>query len=128
MNPTGSCGSSPRLPRANRRVRSPELASGHLDGEEPFDAGFVGVPASLPVGDLGDQGTHVRDAPVKALLYHHPDLDLDHVEPAGVLRRVVELDPPEDAAGLVRRKGFVERRRRVGRQVVEDHRMSFAFG
>ena len=34
----------------------------------------------------------VRNATVEALADHHADLDLDHVEPARMLRRVVELE------------------------------------
>ena len=37
------------------------------------------------------------------------DLDFDLVQPAGVSWRVVELDPLEDAARLVRWESIVER-------------------
>ena len=40
---------------------------------------------------------------IEALLDHHADLDLDHVEPAGVFRREVELDPAKDPTGF---RGF----------------------
>ena len=58
------------------------------------------VAASLPRFDLADEHRLRRDAAVEALGDHHADLDLDHVQPAGVLRRVVELESAEDAAGL----------------------------
>ena len=59
------------------------------------------------------------DAAVEALAAQHADLDLDHVEPAGVLGGVVELQAAQQAVGLGRREGFVERAGGVGRQVVE---------
>jgi hypothetical protein len=46
---------------------------------------------SRPGGDLGDQKFAIGDAAVETLATQHADLDLDHVEPAGVLGRVVEL-------------------------------------
>ena len=55
---------------------------------------------------------------VEALAAQYADFDLDHVEPAGVLGRVVELDAPQDAPGLGGRKGLIEGACGVGRQVV----------
>jgi hypothetical protein len=40
------------------------------------------------------------DAAVEALTAQDVDFDLDHVEPAGVLERVMELQPSEDTARL----------------------------
>src|SRR5215204_5747111 len=50
----------------------------------------------------------------------HPDLDLDHVEPAGVLGGVVELEAAQDAPGFGRIESLVEGAGRVARQVVLD--------
>src|SRR3546814_9141823 len=44
-----------------------------------------------------------------------------HVEPAGVLRREVELQPAEEVMGLRRGEGLVESPGRVRGQVVHDH-------
>jgi len=43
-----------------------------------------------------DQERLRRDATVHALRRHHADLDLDPIQPAGVLRREVKLEPAED--------------------------------
>ena len=51
---------------------------------------------------------------VEALAAQDTDLDFDHVEPAGVPRGVVELQPFEHPAGFVRREGIVDRARRMG--------------
>jgi hypothetical protein len=50
----------------------------------------------------------IWDAPIQALAAQHADLDLDHVEPAGVLWGVVEFDFLEDAVRFGRCEGFVE--------------------
>src|SRR5262249_42151393 len=57
-----------------------------LGGEHPFDASPDGVALSLPGGDLGHDTVALANAPVEALPAQHADLDLDHIEPAGVLR------------------------------------------
>jgi hypothetical protein len=48
----------------------------------------------------------------------HADLDLDHVEPTGVFRGVMELEAAQDAASLGRGKGLVEGTGGMDRQVV----------
>ena len=53
-------------------------------------------------------------AVVPVTAFEHPDLDLNHVEPAGVLGRVVELKPPKHAARLCRWEGGVESGSGVG--------------
>jgi hypothetical protein len=50
----------------------------------------------------------------------HADLDLNHVEPAGVLGGVVELKPPEQAARFGRWECGVESGSGVGGEVIED--------
>ena len=53
----------------------------------------------------------VRDPTIEALRNHHADLDLDHVEPAGVFRREVKLEPTENPSCLGGIEGVVERGR-----------------
>ena len=53
-----------------------------------------------------------------ALAAQDTDLDFDHVEPAGVLGGVVELQAPQDAASFGGREGLVEGAGRMDRQVV----------
>ena len=59
------------------------------------------------------------DPPIQALASEHADLDLDHVEPAGMLGDEVELEPAQDASGLLGREGLVQGAGRMGRQIVE---------
>jgi len=49
-----------------------------------------------------------RDAPIQGLATQHTDLDLDHIQPAGVLRDVVELQPAQDPSGFARRECLIE--------------------
>ena len=57
---------------------------------------------ALPGLDFADQEVPVVDASVEALAAQDADLDFDLVQPTGVSWRVVELDPLEDTARLVR--------------------------
>src|SRR5215218_3796697 len=68
-----------------------------------WDAGEIAL--SFPGGDLALELLAVVDSPVQALAFEHPDLDLDHVEPTGVLGGVVELQPLQDAMRLGGREG-----------------------
>lgn len=72
----------------------------------------------LAGGDLAEKASGVVETSVQALAVEDADLDLDHVEPAGVLGRVVEFEAAQDAARFGRREGFVEGPGRVGRQIV----------
>ena len=65
------------------------------------------VSLGLPCVDLGNEAVAAFDATIETLAFEHADLDLNHVEPAGVFGRVVELKPPEHAARLGRREGGV---------------------
>jgi hypothetical protein len=60
----------------------------------------------------------LRGSAIQVLAAQHAGLDLDHVEPTGVLGGVVELQAKQDAPGFGRRKSLVEGASRVGREVV----------
>lgn len=97
-----------------------ELGSGPLGGEHPDDLRAIAIALLLPGGNFTVQGVTIGDAAVDALGAQDTDLDLDHVEPARVLGRVVEFKTPQDAVGLRRREGVVERARRMAGQVIQD--------
>jgi hypothetical protein len=52
---------------------------------------------SLPFGDLGFEPVAFADAAIQTLPAQHADFDLDHVQPTGVLGRVMELQALKDA-------------------------------
>jgi hypothetical protein len=54
----------------------------------------------LPCCDLVSEPFGVFDAATETLALKHTDLALDHVEPTGVLRGVVEFEAVQDASGL----------------------------
>ena len=49
------------------------------------------------------------DAAAQTLALKHADVALDHVEPTGVLRGVVELEAAQDASGLGGRECLIQR-------------------
>jgi len=67
------------------------------------------------------------DAAIEALAFEDADLDLDHVEPAGVFGRVVELDSSEHASRLGGRQCGVKRGGSVGGEIVEHHPDALGF-
>src|SRR5271166_5794036 len=96
------------------------FGSGLVGRENPVDAGAASVSLGLPDVDLGNEPVAALDAAIETLSFEHADLDLNHVEPAGVLRCVVELKPPEHAARYGRWECGVESGSGVGGEVVED--------
>ena len=77
--------------------------------EHPVDPSAGSIARPLPGGDLVFQPLAIIDAPTQALALENPDLDLGHVQPAGVLGGEVELQPPQEAMRLRGSKGLVER-------------------
>lgn len=70
----------------------------------------------------------VSDAPVEALAAQHAQLDLDQVEPACVLGRVVKFQALQKAARFGRGECVVQRSDGVRRQIVEHHADLFGIG
>jgi hypothetical protein len=62
------------------------------------------------------------------LTAQHADFNLHHVQPAGVLWDIVELQSAKDPSCFARREGLVQRAGRVGGQIVEDHTNSICLG
>ena len=106
------------LLRASLSHHSVSFGAGFVGCEHPFDAGAGGVSLSLPCGDFADKALGVVDSAVQALAAEHADLDLDHIEPTGVLGGVVELQAAQNSPGFGGRECLIEGAGRVGRQVV----------
>src|SRR3989442_7421132 len=83
-----------------------------------MDLGFPLIACCLPSGDLLPNLGDCVDAAVQTLTVHYADLDLGHVQPTGVLGRVMKFQFLQDAPSLIRRKGLVQTRSRVRVQVV----------
>jgi amidohydrolase family protein len=72
----------------------------------------------LPCGDFADEALGVVDSAIQTLAAEYADLDLDHVEPTGMLGGVVELQATQNSSGFGGRECLIEGTCRVGRQVV----------
>ena len=91
-----------------------------LPREGPCDAAAFSVAALLPSGDFGGQQRAGRQAAGEALAVKDADLDLCHVEPAGVFRGAVEDDAAQQVPRCVDAQHVLEAHAKVGAQVVED--------
>jgi len=87
-------------------------------GEAPFDAGAGQVALRLPQGDATLERGLVGNALVQVLPGKDRELNLRHVQPAAMLRRVMDLQLVREAFGLRGRKGLIQRRGGMGVQVV----------
>src|SRR3974390_1142164 len=89
-------------------IEAGELFASLVCCEAPIDAGAGGVSILLPFGDLGFEEVAFADAAVEALTVQHADFNFDHVQPTGVLWRVVELQTVEDAMRLGGGERFIQ--------------------
>jgi len=62
------------------------------------------------------------------LTAQHANLDLDHVQPAGVLGDVVELQAVQKATRFDRREGLVKCAGRVGQWIIQHDADALRFG
>ena len=62
----------------------------------------------------------IRQSPIQALPGQNADFDFRHVEPAGVLGRVLKLNPPQKAVLGTMPRNVVETFARMDVQVVQD--------
>src|SRR6266487_924689 len=108
------------LSALNCRIEVLELDPSILGGKAPVDPASGAVARRLPRCDLPLQGRPVGQPPVQALLRQHAQLDLGHVQPAPVLGRVVQLQPIGQPLRLGRLERLIQRRGRVGVEVVLD--------
>ena len=73
-----------------------------------MNASATGITLALPDFDCSVENLALADAAVQALAVQHTDLDLCHVQPAGMFGRVVEFQALEDAVRFGRREGFLQ--------------------
>src|SRR3989304_200351 len=91
----------------------------------PVYFGMSVVPTVLPGGDMSVHRLHVGDKAVQTLTAQGAELDLCHVKPTAMLRRVMYFETLRETPRLFRRKRLIERSRRMGVQVVQDKAYSF---
>lgn len=96
------------------------LSIGILPREGPRDTAALGVASLLPFSHFDGEQSKGRQAPVKALAVKDSNLDLGHIEPAGVLRGVAKDDTAKQLARCVDPQHFLEADAKVGIEVVEN--------
>ena len=77
-----------------------ELHARVFGGELPVGLGVVFVSAHLPRRDFLDERILVGDAPGEALGGQDTESGFSHVQPASMLRRVMNLEPFRQTAGF----------------------------
>ena len=102
-------------------VYAVQFLTGAVNREAPVDAHACLVAALLPRADLMLQLRQRADAPGETLGGERAQLVLGDVQPAAVLRGVMELEPLGQPPCLGRGKGLVERAAGVRIEVVEHH-------
>src|SRR3990172_4072201 len=83
----GSRGLIPDLYR--RTIGLTHLRARLVRREHPFDLSAGAVALAFPRSHLRLESVTLADAPVQALLAQHAYLDVDHVQPAGVLGNIL---------------------------------------
>lgn len=91
-----------------------------LSRERPLDAPMLGVTARLPSSDLGGDCGAIRQTPIKTLAIEDADFDFGHIEPAGMLRGVMEYDPSQQGLRLADTQHFLEALAKMGVEVVHN--------
>src|SRR6266403_849738 len=88
--------------------------------ERPVDSAAGGVTALLPRGHLVRQGRGFGGTADQALALQNADLDLGHVQPAGMRGRVVKLDPAQQYCRRLEPQHFLKALAHVGVEVIQD--------
>jgi hypothetical protein len=60
-------------------------------------------------------------ASIQTLAIQNGDLNFGHVQPTPMFRGVMKLQLPHDPPSLLRFEDFIQGRRRMGVQVIQDH-------
>ena len=72
-------------------ARTGHFGARFLGCEHPLNSGARSIALALPRSNFGYEVLLALDTPIQALAAQHANLDLDHVQPAGVLGDIVEL-------------------------------------
>jgi hypothetical protein len=99
-----------------------ELPIGISTGERPLDAAPGGVASPLPGGHL--EGGALGGTARQALPPLDSDFDLRHIQPAGMVRGVVELDPAQECRGRLHAEHFFKALPPMNVEVVQDQLFS----
>jgi len=87
---------------------SAELSVRVLSSESPLDGCARMVAVALPGSDFGFGRGAIRQPPIQALSTQGCNLDFGHIEPAGVLGRVVKGHTSQQVPGSGRAEDFLK--------------------
>ena len=90
-----------------------QFGSGILSAEPPVDGDARCVALGLVGRDLALQGVGLGVSPLETGAAQCAEFDLRHVQPTGVLGRVVKLEALHDAPGLSSRERLVKGRHTI---------------
>src|SRR5262245_17867724 len=107
---TGFCSGASSL---NLWVEMSEPRACVVGGEPPLDSALAAVTLLHPRRYLVTQVLGRSDPPLQALTGQNTQLDLRHVQPTPVHRRVVDLQPPRQLPRLLGRERLVQSGGRV---------------
>lgn len=97
-----------------------QLAICILSSELPLDGAALGISIALPGTHLGLQALAGCNSTIQALAAQDADLYLCHVQPTGVLGRVMELHPVKQTGRVAATQHFIEALPEVDVQVVQN--------
>ena len=79
-----------------------------LSGEGPHNTFLVGIAAPLPGVYLRHERVSIRQTPIQALAIRDADFDFSHIEPTGMLGRVVKDDATQKRLGRLNAEHVLE--------------------
>jgi hypothetical protein len=102
-------------------IQATQFDASVIGRELPVDVGSTKIAVALPCGDLVRQALPVVDPTSQALPPEYAQFTFRDVQPASMFWRVMNLQTFRQSPGFARNKRLVERRGRMGIQVVHFH-------
>src|SRR5215216_3641341 len=98
-----------------------KLDPGVLTSELPINSRTCFISSALVSIDLSLESLFIRYSSVQTLSHQHAQLDLRHIQPTGMLGRVVKLKLAQYSSCLFGFKGFIQGCPFVSVEVVHNY-------
>src|ERR671926_273802 len=102
-----------------------EFGASILSGKSPIDRSFAGIASILPCGNFSFELLFGTNATVEALSAEGTQLNLSHIEPAGMFGGVVEFQLFNDAPSFFWLKKLVKSRKDMRIEIIQHKNHSF---
>ena len=99
-----------------------------MSSEVPMDAGSMVVAITLPSSHFLPEQSYVINSAGETLSGHNIKFNFSDVQPAAMLRRVIDFQPFGDSVGFRGRKCLVQGGKSVGVEVVHNKNNSVTVG